>query len=213
MTVQLRDRVVPAEVIDAKVRLRGVVFNVHNANRQFVRANLQVARRDLIAIVTPPPPDPFALPVQRIDDILRFTPAGFTGHRIHVRGVVTAHHPRRTLWLQDGNRGLRVASDQAGQLQPGDVVEVAGFADHGGYAPSLSDAVYRTITTGPPPAPVVLRAPEEISRQDSNLVQIEAQLADVRRAPEGVRRGRSARPALATGQFAASHRHLRARPG
>ncbi len=186
MTVQLRDRAEPEALIDARVRLRGVVFNVHNANRQFVRAHVQVAHQDLITLLTPPPPDPFARPLQRIDDILRFTPSGFTGHRVHVRGVVTAHHEGRTVWLQDGNRGLRVASDQEGTLLPGDELEVVGFADHGGYAPALSDARFRKVATGAPPLPVVLRAADEIARQDSNLVQIEARLDDVRSTADGL---------------------------
>lgn len=189
MSVQLGDRTAPEDLIDAKVRLRGVVFNVHNANRQFVRSNVQVAHRGMITIVQPAPPDPFALPLQPIDQLLRFTPSGFSGHRIRVRGVVTAHHLGRTLWLQEGNRGVRVATDQAGALVPGDVVEVVGFADHGGYAPNLSDAIYRKVAAGAPPVPFELRAVEEISRQDANLVQIEAKLEEVRRSPDGLRLG------------------------
>lgn len=186
MSVQLRDRTAPEPMIDAQVRLRGVVFNVHNANRQFVRANVQIAHRGMITMVRPPPADPFALPLQRIDNILCFTPTGFSGHRIRVRGVVTAQQPGRTLWLQDGNRGLRVATDQEGALVPGDVVEVVGFAEHGGYAPTLSDAIYRKIAPGAAPVPFQLRAAEEISRQDSNLVQIEARLDALRQTADGV---------------------------
>jgi signal transduction histidine kinase/uncharacterized protein YdeI (BOF family) len=186
MDVQIRDRAAPAELVDAKVRLRGVVFNVHNANRQFVRANIQVAHQGMITVVTPPPADPFALPLQRIDEILRFTPTGFSGHRIRVRGVVTAHHQGWTLWLREGDRGLRVTSSQAAALQPGDVVEVVGFADHGGYAPSLADAIFRRVASGAPPVPLALSSPDEISRQDSNLVQIDAKLDEVRRTAEGV---------------------------
>ncbi len=185
LVVQLRDRVAPEQLIDAKVTLRGVVFNVHNANRQFVRANVQVAQAGMITIATPPPPDPFALPFQPIDEILRFTPTGFTGHRIRVRGVVTAQQPGRTLWLQAGERGLRVATDQAGAILPGDVVEVVGFADHGGYAPHLNDAIFRQVAPGAPPVPLVLDTPEKIAGQDSNLVQIEATLDEVRPTAEG----------------------------
>jgi signal transduction histidine kinase len=187
MTVQMRDHAVPGQLIDAKVRLRGVVFNVHNANRQFVRAGVQVAHQGMITVVTPPPADPFALPLQRTDEILRFTPTGFTGHRIRVRGVVTAHHQGQTLWLREGARGLRVASTQAGALRPGDVVEAVGFADHGGYAPSLNDAIFRTVAPGAPPVPLRLSTAAEIARQDSDLVQIEAKLDEVRTTADGVR--------------------------
>jgi signal transduction histidine kinase len=186
MMVQVHDRPVPGKLIDARVRLRGVVFNVHNANRQFVRASVEIAHQGMITVITPPPPDPFALPLQRIEEIMRFTPTGFSGHRIRVRGVVTAHRQGRTLWLQEGDRGLRVASDQEGALVPGDTVEVVGFADHGGYAPNLSDAIFRKVAAGSPPVPLVLHAVGEISRQDSNLVQIEARLNEVRQTADGV---------------------------
>lgn len=186
ITVQVLDRLAAAGLIDAKVTVRGVVFNVHNANRQFVRANVKVAQQAMIAVVTPPPPDAFGVPLQRIDEILRFTPTGFSGHRIRVRGVVTAHRPGRTLWLHDGDRGLRVASGQEAALAPGDVVEVVGFAEHGGYAPTLSNAVFRKSNSGPPPVPQVLREAREIGRQDSNLVQIEAKLEEVRESVDGL---------------------------
>jgi len=186
LSVRINGRVAPADLVDAKVRLRGVVFNVHNANRQFVRASLQLPSETKIEILTPPPADPFAVPLQHVGEILRFSPTGFTGHRIRVRGLVTGHRDRHTLWLREGDRGMRVASRQEGSLSPGDEVEVVGFPDHGGYTPSLSDAVFRKIAAGPPPVPQVIRTAEEISQQDSNLVQIEAALTEVRKTAEGV---------------------------
>ena len=58
--VLINGPLVPRELIDAEVRLRAVVFNVHNANRQFVRANLQVPGRAQIKMVAPPPAEPIA---------------------------------------------------------------------------------------------------------------------------------------------------------
>lgn len=186
MSVRISGRVAPADLVDARVRLRGVVFNVHNANRQFVRANLQLHDATMIEVLTRPPADPFSLPQQRVGEVLRFSPTGFTGHRVRVRGFVTGHRDRDTLWLREGDRGMRVASRQEGALAPGDEVEVVGFPDHGGYTPSLSDAVFRKIAAGPPPVAQVIRSAEEISRQDSNLVQIEAALTEVRSTAKGV---------------------------
>lgn len=186
MEVQINGAIQPSEIVDAEVRLRGVVFNVHNANRQFVRANVQVADRSMVEILTPPPPDAFALPVQPLGEVLRFSPKGFTGHRVHVRGVVTAHKDGHTLWLREGDRGMQVASAQVGYLAPGDEVEVVGFPDHGGYTPSLSDAVFRKIKAGPPPEPQRLTTPEGSSRHDANLVQIDATLREVRSDPDGL---------------------------
>lgn len=183
--VQINGPVAPAELVDARVRLRGVVFNVHNANRQFVRANLQVGGAAMIDVLAAPPVEPFVLPLQRIGEVLRFSPAGFSGHRVRVRGVVTGHRVGQTLWLREGDRGMRVASAQEGALRPGDEVEVVGFPEYGGYTPSLGDAIFRKVAAGTPPVPQFIADPAEIPRQDSNLVQIEAVLEDVRRAADG----------------------------
>ena len=185
MTVQVNDRVVPERLVDAEVRLRGVVFNVHNANRQFVRATLHSANAAMVEVLVPPPADPFSLPHQQIGELLRFTREGFTGHRVHVRGIVTAHEDGRSFWVRDGERGMRIASTQPDRLRPGDEVEIVGFPDHGSYTPSLSDAIFRRTGTAPPPTPQPLRATEDISRHDSNLVQLYADLREVRTSPEG----------------------------
>jgi len=186
LMVQVNDLVDPRELEDAEVLLRGVVFNVHNANRQFVRASLQVANRSMIEVVTPPPADPFSLPLQPVGEILRFSRTGFTGHRVRVRGVVTGQKVGHTLWLREGDRGIRAASSQDGTLVPGDQVDVVGFPDHGSYTPSLSGAIFRRVTSGPPPSPRELRSAEEISLHDSDLVQIDADLAGAKLDPEGL---------------------------
>jgi signal transduction histidine kinase len=186
MTVQVNGRVSPEALVDAEVSLKAVVFNVHNANRQFVRSNLQVADETMVEIRVPPPADPFALPVQSIGDLLRFTRAGFTGHRVRVRGVVTGHQPGRALWVREGERGLRIDSKQTEKLEPGDEVDIVGFPDHGSYTPSLSDAIFRQTGSGPAPEAQLLRSAEDISRYDSNLVQLYADLRELRITADGV---------------------------
>lgn len=184
MTVQINGRVNPADLVDAEVRLPAVVFNVHNAHRQFVRANVQVPDPALIERIVAPPADPFARPEQRIAEVLRFSRDGFSGHRVHVRGVVTGQRSGQTLWIRDGAHGLHIATAQPGDLRPGDEVQVAGFPDHGSYTPSLSDAVFRSIGSGPAPEPHLLVSPQDISRHDADLVAIEATLREVRRSAD-----------------------------
>ncbi len=105
-----------AALVDARVRVRGVCFNEHNANRQFLRAALRVSGVEEIVVLEPPTPAPFALRRQRAGELLQFDPLGFTGHRVHVRGVVTRHQAGNALWIRDGDRGLRVVSSQAGEV-------------------------------------------------------------------------------------------------
>jgi len=174
-----------AALVDARVRVRGVCFNVHNANRQFVRASLRVPGADDIVVLDPPPPDPFALRRQRAGELLQFNPSGFTGHRVHVRGVVTRHQAGNALWIRDGDRGLRIVSAQAGTIAPGDEVDIAGFVEKGKYSPALVDAVFRRRSSGPPPQPIAISRLAEAAAHESDLVQIEARLQEVRTAPEG----------------------------
>jgi signal transduction histidine kinase/uncharacterized protein YdeI (BOF family) len=175
----------PAALVDARVRVRGVCFNVHNANRQFVRASLNVAGAGAITVLEAPQ-DPFARPPKRAGELLQFDPSGFTGHRVFVRGVVTRHQAGDALWIRDGNRGLRIVSAQAGDVAPGDEVDVAGFVEHGRYSPVLVDAVFRRRSQGTPPAPIALGRFSEAIAHEADLVQLRAELRDVRSAPEGV---------------------------
>jgi len=175
-----------AALVDARVRVRGVCFNVHNANRQFVRASLRVPRAEDIVVLVPPPPDPFALPLQRAGELLQFNRAGFSGHRVHVRGVVTRHQAGNALWIRDGDRGLRIVSAQAGEIAPGDEVDLAGFVEKGKYAPALVDAVFRRRATGPPPTPVAITRFADAVAREADLVQLEADLQEVRAGPEGL---------------------------
>lgn len=175
-----------AALVDARVRVRGVCFNVHNANRQFVRASLRVPGADDIVVLDPPPPDPFALRRQRAGELLQFNPSGFTGHRVHVRGVVTRHQAGNALWIRDGDRGLRIVSAQAGEIAPGDEVDIAGFVEKGRYSPALVDAVFRRRSSGPPPQPIPIASIAEAVAHESDLVQIDAALREMRTAPEGI---------------------------
>ncbi len=174
-----------AALVDARVRVRGVCFNVHNANRQFVRASLRVSGPHEIAVLEAPPPDPFALQPKRAGELLQFDPSGFTGHRVHVRGVVTRQQAGDTLWIRDGDRGLRIVSAQAGDVAPGDEVDVAGFVEHGRYSPVLVDAIFQRRARGTPPAPITLQRFAEAVPHEADLVQLQAELLDVRPAPEG----------------------------
>ncbi len=175
------------KLIDAQVRVRGVCFNLHNPNRQFVSASLLAGRPDFVTVLTPPPDDPFALPLRRAGELLQFDPDGFTGHRVRVQGVVTRQQTGNALWIRDGRRGLRVVSTQSGDISPGDTVDIVGFIDRGGFAPSLGDAVFRRIASGAPPEPIRIDTLAEAAEREADLIGIEALLREVQAEPEGIR--------------------------
>lgn len=118
-------------LLDARVRFRGICYSVHNANRQFVRATMVVTGSEFVTVVTPASPVS-DLSITRADALLQFSRSGYSGHRVKVQGVVTHHEPgRTTMWIRDGERGLEVVTTQQSKVEPGALVEIVGFAEHG----------------------------------------------------------------------------------
>jgi len=187
MRVRVQEALDVTRLIDARVRVRGVCFNLHTSNRQFVRASLQASGREAVSVLVPPPIDPFSLPLQRAGELLQFDPEGFSGHRVRVKGVVTHQQAGDSLWIRDGDRGLRVVSDQAGQISPGEEVETVGFIDRGGYSPSLSDAVFRRSGVGLSPVPIWIDHFEAAVVHEADLIQIESELNEIRDEMDGIR--------------------------
>lgn len=185
--VEINGHFDPAQLVDAEVRVRGLCFNLHNRNRQFVRPFVQVPRGVDIAIEKPPPANPFDVEVRPVTSLLQFEHlAGRHAHRVHVRGVVIHHIPGFALWVRDGDRSLRVETAQSGSLQPGEEVDVLGFPALGDYSAVLEDAVFRKVAAQPAPAPHVLPDALRALQYDADLVQLEARLADVRRLSDEV---------------------------
>jgi signal transduction histidine kinase len=187
LRVRVKGELDPAALIDARVRVRGVSYNLHNNNRQFVSAGVQVDGADAIEVLAAPAPDPYSLPLRRAGELLQFDPEGFTGRRVRVQGVVTHQLAGDALWIRDGARGLKVISDQPGAVGPGEVIDIVGFIDRGEYAPSLGSAMFRRIEAGMPPSPIPVDTPEAAVAHEADLIEIEAIVDEVRRMPDGVR--------------------------
>ncbi|MFT3830985.1 MAG: sensor histidine kinase [Opitutaceae bacterium] len=187
VTVEVEGDFPPEEYVDAEVRLRGLCFNLHNHNRQFVRPFVQVPRGVCPVIERPPPEKPFGGQPRPVASLLRFDQlTGKHGHRVHVRGTVVHHEPGAMLWVRDGDRSLRVETAQRGTLQPGDEVDVVGFPARRGYSAELEDAAFRKLSSGQPLFPRTLTDVSSALRNDADLVQLEARLVEVRRFAESV---------------------------
>ena len=143
----------PSQLVDARVRLRGVWSGTFNQRGQLSGYQLWVPDFGQISVVEPARAEAFALPTQPVSAALLFADADRFGHRIKVAGVVTAVESPETFYLQDASGGLRVHGSQTGNLLPGDRVEVAGFPQIGGATPGLEAAVVRTMASGESPAP------------------------------------------------------------
>jgi signal transduction histidine kinase/HPt (histidine-containing phosphotransfer) domain-containing protein/ActR/RegA family two-component response regulator len=165
-------------LVDAKIRARGACASVFNERRQLLGIRLIVPDESHIDVLERSPADPWALPVQPFDALMRFDPSTSPGHRVHMRGTVTLRRGG-TLYLTDRTGGLAVETRQAGALRPGDRVDVAGFPAAGEYLPVLANAIVRKTGGDDPPPPIYVTAEEALGgNYHAQLVQLEATLLD-----------------------------------
>lgn len=185
--VQINRVVNPEQYVDAEVRVRGLCFNLHNRNRQFVRPFVQVPAGVEVEILAPAPDNPFDGEPSPVASLLGFEQLkSRPGHRVHVRGKVIHHQVGVALWLRDGAHSLRVATVEPEQLQPGDEVDVAGFPAGGAYSAVLEDAVFRRRAVHSPLPPSILIDVEDALRHDADLVRLDGRIMEVRRFPDSV---------------------------
>jgi signal transduction histidine kinase len=177
----------PEDYVGAEVRLRGLCFNLHNRNRQFVRPFVQVPRGVELVVLSPSSENPFNDPPRPVASLFRFEQlAEKHGPRVHVRGIVVHHQPGAFLWVRDGDQSLRVETTQSEVLQPGDEVDVVGFPARSEYSAELEDATFQKRSSRQVLLPRVLTDISSALSSDADLVQLEGRLVEVRRFPDSV---------------------------
>ena len=175
----------PPALVDSKVRIRGVCGALFNAKNQIRGVTVSIPDVSYIHVIEAGAPDPFRLPLQPVDSVLRFTVAGTSGHRVRLRGIVTLQRLGHDLFVKGEGGDIRAESTQTTLARPGDEVDVLGFPAIGEYNPILQEAIFRIVRHGKPPAPLIL-AGEELRNgaHDSELVQVNATLLDRTIAPQ-----------------------------
>ncbi len=146
------------QVVDAKVRVRGVLLNIANLRSQVSGLKIHSNGEQDIDILVPPPADPFQAPRVALNRLIPFDPNANPDHRKVSSGVVTFVVPGRFFFLLDGGACVRVEAGVRG-IKPGDQVEVSGFIDTANVLASFSEALVRVIGKGEVPQP----EPAEIS--------------------------------------------------
>ncbi len=178
----LPERPAPTDLVDARVRIHGVVGAEFNRQAQLTGVILYVQNLDLITVLKRGPVDAFDRRIQPIDHLLRFMPGGDVEHRTRIQGVVTLRRPGGNLFIQDQSGGIYIQTGQfADHLNQGDVIDAVGFVSPGGYTPALTHATFRVTGSAPLPAPVVASA--EAARTgalDAQRVAMEATLVDTK---------------------------------
>jgi len=159
-------------LVDATVILRGNAAPLFNNMGQMTGAHLIFPGMETLRVVVPAPVDPFAVPVQPIGAILRYTPHATLSHRAHIRGKVTLLWPGKLICIQDvapdeaqdaakdanadasrkgllgETKSLCAETQQTSPLELGQPADVIGFPEVGDFTPTFEHAIYRAAGEG-----------------------------------------------------------------
>jgi signal transduction histidine kinase len=176
---RVRDEALPGRLVNAHLRVRGVPRSVLTVWNQLGDVVLGAPNLESLTILKAPPPAPFDLPIHPVKTLLQFAPGETWEHRVRVRGIVTYSQPGE-IYVRDDTGGVAVRSDRLPNVEPGDAVDVIGFAVSGEYKPMLQDADLRNLGKGADPLPITI-TPEQalVGRFDGELVNLEGRLLDV----------------------------------
>ena len=135
-------------LIDAEVRVQGVVASMFNKRAQRTGAFIAVQHPGGIEVVTAAAADPCELSVRPIGRLKKWNPSERAPHRIRVQGTMTLQRGH-TVYLSDSSGSARVELADDLVLMPGDRIDVAGM-EPGETAPQLVMALARSMGRGEP---------------------------------------------------------------
>ena len=184
-------------LVDATVAATGVATTSYTTRGQFVMPTIFVPRGEDMRIVASPPSTAFEAPEIPLERLGRLVPGIDVRHRVRTRGTVSYASDGRLFYLQAKALGVRVETMNSTPLQPGDVVEVAGFLDRErvlagrAQAAGIVNAVVRVVGHEDPPAAVAVQPDRiiEINRTgrvvdagdyDGCLIECRARVAEIR---------------------------------
>ena len=147
--------------IDARVRLRGNVGTLFGRTEQLRGVSLFVGHTERHRRARAAARSRYPGRRGRSRSIYNYSSAGEVNRRIRIRGVVTSYipgHPveisdftttatfryvRNVLYVDDGTGGARIETEQPQRVEPGTIVDVAGFPAVTPGKPILTNAVFR----------------------------------------------------------------------
>ena len=149
-----------AHLVDSEVRVRGVAGALFNGRGELIGPRLLCGvAGDIVVEKAAPPPE--AVPLEPLDELMRYSPHVRLPHRVRVRGTVTLSVPGKYLYLQHENRAVRVETVATVSFNPGDEVEMAGFVEQRQFIAMLVGAEGHKIGQGSLPDPVTI-TPKQI---------------------------------------------------
>ena len=173
------------DLIDAKVRLKGISAGSINDRRQVVETFMRMQSWDDIEILDPPVPDD-QVPRIAPNELLAFRPTGRPERRVAVPGTITAVFPKGEVYLEEDDIAFSADLNRPAPLAVGDRVELVGYVEVFQFAASVVDAEIRRREPGPLPKPVSVASPDALnSSHDTRLVAVNGQIADAFKSING----------------------------
>lgn len=178
------DEPIPWDLVDRRVRMRGVVATFFNTNRQMTGRFLRITRTSDIEPITSAGRSGEARLVKS-SELLRVDGPG-PDERVKIRGVVTFGLPGHGMFLRTDEGGLWVQAPGSSEITPGEFIEVEGRPRAGAIKPSLLATSVIPLEKQKSPDPISCAAAELLdSRFHSELVSTEAELLNIMSSPEG----------------------------
>lgn len=187
----------PYSLVDATIAVTGVATTSYTTRGQFVKPTVVVPRGADVRVVLPRPSTAFDAPEVPLERLGRLVPGIDVRHRVRTRGTVSYASDGQLFYLQANALGVRVETMDATTVQPGDVVEVAGFLDREqvlagrAQAAGIVNAIVRVVGHVERPTAIVVQ-PEKILQinrtdrvvepgdYDGCLIECRARVADLR---------------------------------
>ncbi len=155
-------------LVDAEVKIKGVVGIRMDKKKRFQDFQLLSQNSSLVEVIERPPADPFKLPLHTSANLLSYSYSMGSGHRVRLKGVVTYSSPNGFLFFEDEAGGVKASLSQPAIFKTGDEIEVAGFPKIADGAAELDYAVARRTGTRALPAPKFLLPGEAMSPEMEN---------------------------------------------
>jgi signal transduction histidine kinase/CheY-like chemotaxis protein len=178
---RIRDREALTPLVDARVRLKGVLVSTYTRKQELLGYQLLLHSVDEIEVLQMPAASAGEIRPRPIAQIMQFSGEQSHGPRARIQGIVTAVTPQ-FLYVEDDSGAMPVQA-RASDAQLGDAVDIIGYPTTAKEGALMADAVVRATGTQSPRAPLHTSAEQILSHDlDKRLVEIEARVLSVVRA-------------------------------
>jgi signal transduction histidine kinase/DNA-binding response OmpR family regulator len=167
----------PANLLYARVRIRGVLLPNFNRNRQLTGVGLRVPEIGHVKVEGTAARNLSPLP--SLSGVMQFSKERVGDEPVRVRGTVLLTRPFGPTYLGDESGGLEIPTHAEIHLAPGDVVEADGFPGSSPLHAVLEDGNLARVGHVGLPAPPLLTANDILEEDwDSRLVSTDAYLVE-----------------------------------